>query len=109
MAPFKDALPIEFKLPYMLAMRQQAPKMFNRLSREGKLMAFVEEKAAEASKLFHELTANAPKTLGGYPREPEAREAIEQVMAVMLEFPNHEETTRQMDEQSAFLNEPQTR
>ena len=38
---------MEFKLPYLLAMRQQAPKMFNRLSREGRLMAFVDEKAAD--------------------------------------------------------------
>lgn len=99
---------MEFRLPYMQAMRQQAPKMFNRLNREGKLQAFVDEKAAEASRLFHELTANVPKTMGGYPREPEAREAAEQVMAIMLEFPNHEETTRQMDEKSALMNEPQT-
>lgn len=99
---------MEFKLPYMQAMRQQAPKMFNRLSREGKLEAFVNEKAAEASKLFHELTADAPKTIGGYPKEPEASRAIEQVMAVMLDFPNHEQTTRQSDERSALLNEPQT-
>jgi len=99
---------MEFKLPYLQAMRQQAPKMFNRLSREGTLMAFVDQKAAEASKLFHELTANAPKGPGGYPKEPEATEAAEQVMAVMLDFPKHEQTTRQMDERSALLDQPQT-
>lgn len=99
---------MEFKLSYLQAMRSQAPKMFNRLSREGTLMAFVDEKAVEASKLFHELTANVPKTLGGYPKEPEASEAIEQVMAVMLDFPNHEQTTPRADEQSVMLNEPQT-
>ena len=52
---------MEFKVPYMQAMRQQAPKLFNQLNREGKLTAYVDEKAAEASRLFHELTANAPK------------------------------------------------
>ena len=99
---------MEFRLPYLQAMRQQAPKLFNQLSREGKLMAYVDEKAAEASRLFHELTANAPKEQGGYPKEPEASEAIEQVMAVMLDFPKHEQTTRQMDERSALTDQPQT-
>lgn len=99
---------MEFKLPYMQAMRQQAPKMFNRLSRSGELEAYVNEKAVEASKLFHELTANAPKEAGGYPKEPEASEAIEQVMAVMLDFPKHEQTTRQMDERDAMNGSPLT-
>ena len=99
---------MEFRLPYMQAMRQQAPKMFNRLSREGKLQAFVDEKAKQASDLFQELTEDAPKEKGGYPKEPFASEAIEAVMSQMLEFPNHEETTRQTDERSAMLNEPQT-
>jgi len=99
---------MEFRLSYMQAMRQQAPKMFNRLNREGKLQAFVDEKAKEASRLFEELTKDAPKEKGGYPKEPQASEAIEAVMSQMLEFPNHEETTRQSDERSAMLNEQQT-
>jgi hypothetical protein len=99
---------MEFKLPYMQAMRQQAPKLFNRLSRSGGLEAFVNEKAQEASKLFHELTANAPKEAGGYPKEPEASEAIEQVMAVMLDFPKDEQTTRQVDERAAMNGKPLT-
>jgi hypothetical protein len=99
---------MEFRLSYLQAMRQQAPKLFNQLNREGKLQAYLDEKAAEASRLFHELTANAPKEQGGYPKEPEASEAIEQVMAVMLDFPKHEQTTRQMDERSALQNLPQT-
>lgn len=99
---------MEFKVPYMQAMRQQAPKLFNQLNREGKLTAYVDEKAVEASRLFHELTASAPKEEGGYPKEPEASEAIEQVMAVMLDFPKHELTTQQMDERSALLDQPQT-
>jgi hypothetical protein len=99
---------MEFKLPYLQAMRSQAPKMFNRLSRSGELEAFVQAKAEEASRLFHEMTENAPKEKGGYPKEPQASEAIEQVMAVMLDFPEHETTTRQMDERSALLGERQT-
>ena len=99
---------MEFRLPYMQAMRQQAPKMFNRLSREGKLQAFVDEKAKQASDLFQELTKDAPKEKGGSPKEPFASEAIEAVMQTLIDFPTHEETTRQSDERSAMLNEPQT-
>jgi hypothetical protein len=99
---------MEFRLSYLQAMRQQAPKLFNQLNREGKLQAYLDEKAAEASRLFHELTANAPKETGGYPKNPEAREAIEQVMAVMLDFPKDNQTTRQMDERNALQNEPLT-
>lgn len=99
---------MEFKMSYMQAMRQQAPKLFNQLNREGKLTAYVDEKAAEASRLFHELTANAPKEAGGYPKEPEASEAIEQVMAIMLDFPKDKQTTRQMDERAALTDQPLT-
>lgn len=99
---------MEFRSQYLRAMREQAPKMFNRLNREGKLEAFVNEKAIEASRMFEELTKDAPREKGGYPKEPQASEAQEAVMAAMLDFPNHEQTTRQADERSALLNEPQT-
>lgn len=99
---------MEFKLQYLQAMRQQAPKLFNQLSREGKLQALAEEKAQQASALFAELTKDAPKEKGGYPMEPFASQAAEAVMQTLIDFPNHEQTTRQTDERSALLNEPQT-
>ena len=99
---------MEFRLSFLQAMRQQAPKMFNRLNREGKLQEFADEKAKQASELFQELTKDAPKEPGGYPKEPFASEAQEAVMQTLIDFPNHEQTTRQADERSALLNEPQT-
>jgi hypothetical protein len=99
---------MEFRLQYLQAMRQQAPAMFNRLNREGKLDQFVAEKAKQATELFQELTRDAPKEQGGYPKEPYASEAMEAVLQTLIDFPNHEQTTRQSDERSALLNEPQT-
>ncbi len=99
---------MEFRLQYLQAMRQQAPKLFNQLNREGKLMALADEKAKEAAALFAELTKDAPKERGGYPKEPFASEAQEAVLQTLIDFPNHERTTRQSDERSALLNKPQT-
>ena len=98
---------MEFSLSYLQAMRQQAPAMFNRLNREGKLQEFAEQKGQEAARMFEELTKDAPKEPGGYPREPEASEAEEAVRAALIEFPEHEQTTRQTDEKSAMLNKQQ--
>lgn len=78
---------MEFKGPYLQAMRQQAPQMFNRLRRTGALDAHLQKKAAEAHRLFNDLSANAPKLPNGYPKEPWAREAEEQVLATLIEFP----------------------
>ncbi len=46
---------MEFSLPYQLAMRDQAPKMFNRLRRTGALAAHVKAKAVEARRLYAQL------------------------------------------------------
>lgn len=99
---------MEFRVPYVTAMRQQAPKMFNRLARSGELEAHLNEKCQEAAQMFADLTKDAPKEPGGYPREPEATEAAEQVLAVLIEFPENEQTSRQTDERNAMLNKPQT-
>ncbi len=79
---------MEFKLPYLLAMREQAPKMFNRLRRTGAMDAHLQQKSEEAHRMFDELTADAPKLPSGHPREPWAREAEEQVFATLIEFPS---------------------
>ncbi len=77
---------MEFKLPYLLAMREQAPKMFNQLRRTGALDAHVKPKSKEAHRLFADLTADAPTLPSGYPKEPWAREAEQQVFATLIEF-----------------------
>ena len=79
---------MEFKGPYLRAMRDQAPKMFNRLRRTGALNAHVAKKSMEAQRMFDELTEHAPKLPSGYPRQMEvAREAEQAVLATLIEFP----------------------
>ncbi len=81
---------MEFKLPYLLAMREQAPKMFNRLRRTGAMDAHLQEKSTEAHRMFEELTADAPKLPGGYPKSPYASRAERTVLETLIEFPPDE-------------------
>ncbi len=96
-----------FKLPYMQAMRECVPKMFQELSKSGELEEFVQLKAMEAHRLFLELTKDAPKGSGGGPAQPWRREAEEQVMALMLEF-DQSDTSPSRDERKALLNDVRT-
>ncbi len=79
---------MEFKEPYLLAMRDQAPKMFNRLRRTGAMDSHLQEKSEEAHRLFDYLTENSPKEKNGLPEQPYLREAEEQVFAALIEFPS---------------------
>ena len=81
---------MEFQGPYLQAMRDQAPKMFNRLRRTGALNSHVKQKLEEASRLFDDLTADAPKLPNGLPENPHRREAEEQVFATLIEFPSEQ-------------------
>jgi len=83
---------MEFKTPYLLAMRDRAPKMFKELRATGRLEQHLALKAREAKAMFEDLTKDAPKEPGGYPRQPQAREAEEQVLANLIEFPQDETT-----------------
>ena len=78
---------MEFKSPYLQAMREQAPRMFNRLRRTGALDKHVQDKTAEAHRLFRELTANAPKLPNGLVEQPHRREAEQAVLTTLIEFP----------------------
>ena len=81
---------MEFRLPYQLAMREQAPLMFNRLLRSGTMKAHLKDKSAEARQLYDQLAKNLPKLPSGLLRSPSDRRAVEeQVFAVLLEFPPH--------------------
>ena len=82
---------MQFKTPYVLAMREQAPKMFMRLRRTGGLEAFLQKKAEEAGRMYRQLTANAPKGPTGLVEQPYMREAEEQVFAALIEFPPDDE------------------
>ena len=79
---------MEFKLPYLLAMRDQAPKMFNRLRRTGAMDAHLQEKSIEAHALFDGLTANAPKLDNGLPELPYRAQAERAVLETLIEFPS---------------------
>ena len=78
---------MEFKAPYLQAMRERAPRMFNHLRRSGALDAHVQKKTAEAHLMFEELTASAPKLPSGLPEQPYRSEAERQVLETLIEFP----------------------
>ena len=82
---------MNFKGPYMQAMRQQAPRMFNELARSGKLEERVQQKSEEAHQMLWDLLAPEPKGPDGLPRDLNAlRLAEEWVLGEMLNFPMSE-------------------
>ncbi len=82
---------MEFKLPYLIAMREQAPKMFNRLRRTGALSAHLKAKSAEAHRMYEELAKGKPKLPNGLVRSASDLQQIEElVFAALIEFPPDE-------------------
>ncbi len=74
-----------FRTPYLQAMRESAPRMFNELRRSGQMDQHVEQKVREAHELLVELM--------GKNSDPQSRRtAEEQVIAQMTEFPTSRET-----------------
>ena len=78
---------MDFQYPYLLAMREQAPKMFMELRRSGKMNQFLQDKGEEANRLLAELLANKPKDKYGLYSLVDEREAEEIVGAQLIEFP----------------------
>ena len=95
---------MEFRVPFLQAMQEQNLPMYRRLKASGELERFVQLKANEAHRLFLELTKDAPKEPSGYPSQPFAREAEEQIKAALFEFPNDSLSPR-ADEQNALFHE----
>ena len=81
---------MEFKGPYLFAMREQAPKMFMELRRSGKLDEFLQQKGHEALHLKAELLANKPKDKSGNYSPADERGAEEVVRSQLIEFPKPE-------------------
>ena len=77
---------MNFMGPYILAMREQAPKMFMELRRSGKLEQFARERALEGNALAEQMLARRPKDAHGQPSMADEREVEEIVLAQMLEF-----------------------
>jgi hypothetical protein len=73
---------MEFKVPYLTAMREQAPRMFNQLQKSGRLEAHLNQKAAEAKRMFDDLTRSAPKPLSDQMHSETSR----LVMETLIEF-----------------------
>jgi hypothetical protein len=85
---------VEFKGPYLFAMREQDPKMFMELRRSGKLDAHLQEKSEEAHRLLEELLASKPKNKWGNYSPADEREAEELVRSQLIEFPTPEKDQR---------------
>ena len=88
---------MDFKAPYVMAMSEQAPKMFMRLRRTGALDKHLQDKSIEAHRMYDELTVNAPKLASGQPAMPYHQIAERQVMETLIEFPPDEDETEPTD------------
>jgi hypothetical protein len=73
---------MEFKEPYLLAMQEQAPKMFAELRRHGRLDQHVQQKSQEAQAMYRDLM-KAHKN----PGPAERQQAEEVVRGTLIEFP----------------------
>ena len=73
---------MEFKEPYLLAMREQAPRMFQELRRHGRLDQHVQQKSREAHAMLRDLMKEHKA-----PGPAERHQAEEIVLATLIEFP----------------------
>ena len=79
---------MNFKAPYVFAMREHAPKMFVELCTSDRPDQHLQEKSVEAHALLEQLLAPEPKGVDGLPKDPQALQlAEERVLAQMLESP----------------------
>jgi hypothetical protein len=79
---------MEIKEQYLLAMREQAPKMFNEMRKTGALDAHLTAKAKEAAAMFQQISAGEPTHPNGLLKDDQRRREIEeQVRGTLIEFP----------------------
>src|SRR6185503_1307477 len=79
---------MDFKAPYVHAMREQAPRMFNALVRSGGMDAHLQRKSHEAHQMLEELLAHVPKEANGLPKNPQDLHRAEEIVrATLIEFP----------------------
>lgn len=78
----------QFSQTYSLAMREAMPREWNRLVRSGQIRQHLRQKTREAEALLEDLCRGMPLGPNGRPTDLNAyRCAVEQVLAVMLDFP----------------------
>jgi len=73
---------MDFKEPYLLAMREQAPRMFNELRRTGTMDRHLQEMSERAHAMFREIVGPTNEI-----SPAQRREAEERVRATLIEFP----------------------
>ena len=73
---------MNFVEPYILAMREQAPAMFNQLRRSGQWDQHLKEVNHQAQTMLADLLRSNPK-----PGPAEEQAAEEQVFATLIDFP----------------------
>lgn len=73
---------MEFKIPYLQAMRDRAPKMFRDLERHGRLKQHLDLKSQEAHEMLRGILNRHP-----HPSLAQEREAEEIVRQTLIEFP----------------------
>lgn len=100
---------MEFKLAYLNAMRDQAPKMFNELRRTGAMDVHLQKKGEEAMRLRDELLANEPKGPSGLPKNLTAQRLAEEIVfKQLIEFPPDDEPDDEAEIESLGEDGPLT-
>lgn len=78
---------MDFKAPYLMAMREQAPQMFKELRKAGKMDEHLQQMSRQAHQMLKELLANKPKRQDGHPTNQALIEAEQIVRETLIEFP----------------------
>ncbi len=78
---------MEFKGPYLHAMREQDPKLFRELVKSGQMEAHLQQKGREAMDLLRQLLAAGAKDEHGEPTINSRLQAEEIVRGTLIEFP----------------------
>jgi hypothetical protein len=85
---------MQFMEPYLIAMRKNAPAMYQRLKATGALVPHLEAKTKEAHDLYRQLTEAEEKYPNGLVRSLQAHsEAERTVMETLIEFPQEDAVT----------------
>lgn len=92
---------MEFKNPYVLAMRDQAPRMLRELVKTGRIEIHLQKKSEEAHALLDEILKHNPN-----PSLPEKRAAEEQVRALLIQFPPESRKRSRAEQADEEMPEP---
>ncbi len=79
---------MEFKLPYLQAMQEQAPKMMRELRQAGQMDEHLHQKSEQAHQMLNDLMAGEPKHPNGgtWKNLAKRQQSEEVVRATLIEF-----------------------